>query len=241
MFPAEKMKPTEKIFRNIDWLGSVWRITTENPEIQKFKLDVGEPHIAVFPEELAYRLIYLYSSVGDCVLDPFCGSGTTNFIALSLRRKTTGYDIEQKYIDVSKKRCKGLATLFCKSSESMEEISSNSVQLCITSPPYLKAKAYSENSENIGNMNFPYPALKKVFSEVFRALKPTGYFCLNVANVAEKGHLKTFPFDMVRLCNELGFHFRSSIIWDKGLKIKEWNLENNEIAENHEYIWVFRK
>jgi DNA modification methylase len=222
-------------------LGSVWRITTENPEIQKFKLNIEEPHIAVFPEELAYRLIYLYSNIGDCVLDPLCGSGTTNFIALSLRRKTIGYDIEQKYIDLSKKRCKGFATLFCKSSEKMNEIPSDSIQLCITSPPYLRVKTYSKNSENIGNMNLPYQSLKRVFSEVFRVLKPAGYFCLNVANVAEKGYLRTFPFDMIPICEELGFHFRSSIIWDKGLKIKEWNLENNEIAENHEYIWVLRK
>ncbi len=228
-------------YRNVDWLSSVWRITTENPSIQKFKLDISAAHPAAFPEELAYRLIYLYSKPEDFVLDPFCGIGTTNFIALSLNRKTIGYDIESKYIAIAQKRCKEQARLFCKSSESMNELAPNSIQLCITSPPYLNARIYSTNSNNIGNMANPIPSLKQIFQEVYRVLKPKGYFCLNVANIAEHGYLKTFPFDLINLCMDAGFKFRSSVIWDKGIKIKEWNLRYNEVAENHEYVWIFKK
>jgi len=94
---------------------------------------------------------------------------------------------------------------------------------------------------NIGNIADSTPQLKQVFKEVLRVLKPSGYFCLNVANIAENGYLKSFPFEMINLCRDIGFKLRSSIIWDKGIKIKEWNLRNNEIAENHEYIWVFKK
>jgi len=225
--------------RNLDWLGSVWRITTVNPMFQKFKL--GDLHMAPFPEELAYRLISLYSKEGDYVLDPFCGSGTTNFVALSLNRKTIGYEIEQKYVDMAKRRCRNQGLFFSKSSENMKEVYHNSIQLCITSPPYLNVRKYSDNPENIGNMQDPYPTLKKVFKEVYRVLKPTGYFCLNVAGVADRGYLKTFPFDLIHICKNVGFKFRSSIIWDKGLMIKDWNIKNNEIAENHEYVWIFKK
>jgi DNA modification methylase len=90
-------------------------------------------------------------------------------------------------------------------------------------------------------MKNPYPALKRVFTEIYRVLKPKGIFCLNVAGIAQKGEITTFPFDMVYMCKNIGFSFRSSIIWDKGILIKEWNLQHKEIAENHEYIWVFRK
>lgn len=228
-------------FRNIDWLSSVWRITTVNPAIEKFKLNLEKIHPAPFPEELVYRLVILFSKVGDYVLDPFCGSGTTNFIALSLGRKTIGYDIEKKYIDIAKKRCHNKGLFYCKSSENMSEVPNDSVQLCITSPPYLNVKKYSDNPENIGNIKNPYIFLKAVFKEVYRCLKPKGFFCLNVAGVAEKGEISTFPFDMIYLCKDLGFQFRSSVIWDKGIMVKDWNLQNREISENHEYIWVFRK
>lgn len=232
---------TSKKLRNVDWLSSVWRVTTVNPQIEKFKLETEIIHIAPFPEELAYRLITLFSKRGDWVMDPFCGSGTTNFVALCLGRKTIGYDVEPKYIEIAKKRCKNKGIFYRKSSENMEEIEDNLIQLCVTSPPYLNVKSYSCDPKNIGNMENPYPALRRVFTEVYRVLAPNGTLCLNVAGIAVKGEIATFPFDMIYICKNIGFKLRSSVIWDKGILIKEWNLQHKEIAENHEYIWILRK
>jgi DNA modification methylase len=50
-------------------------------------------HIAPFPFELPYRLIKAYSFVGETVLDPFLGSGTTLLAAIDLRRNGIGYEI----------------------------------------------------------------------------------------------------------------------------------------------------
>jgi DNA modification methylase/endonuclease YncB( thermonuclease family) len=61
-------------------------------------------HEAMFPEELPYRLIKMFSLVGDTVLDPFVGSGTTIKVALSLNRKAIGYDIQEEYINLWKAR-----------------------------------------------------------------------------------------------------------------------------------------
>jgi len=57
-------------------------------------------HEAMFPEELPKRLIKMYSFVGDTVLDPFLGSGTTVKVALSLNRNAIGYEINEGFIDV---------------------------------------------------------------------------------------------------------------------------------------------
>ncbi len=56
-------------------------------------------HPAVFPNELVYRLIRMYSFYGDTVLDPFCGLGTTNLEVLKLNRNSIGIDIKKEYID----------------------------------------------------------------------------------------------------------------------------------------------
>jgi DNA modification methylase len=61
-------------------------------------------HPAPFPEELPRRLIKLYSFVGDTVLDPFAGSGTTLVVAEQLQRIGLGYEINPDYIDIIKKR-----------------------------------------------------------------------------------------------------------------------------------------
>jgi len=57
-------------------------------------------HIAMFPEELPRRLIKMFSFVGDTVLDPFAGSGTTTFAAKNLARNSIGYEINPDFIPV---------------------------------------------------------------------------------------------------------------------------------------------
>lgn len=57
-------------------------------------------HLARFPEELPRRLIKMFSFVGETVLDPFAGSGTTNVVARALGRNSIGYEINPRYIEV---------------------------------------------------------------------------------------------------------------------------------------------
>ncbi|MBI4588902.1 MAG: site-specific DNA-methyltransferase [Candidatus Rokubacteria bacterium] len=51
-------------------------------------------HPAPFPEELAYRLIRMFSFVGDTILDPFAGTGTTSLAAARAGRSSAGIEID---------------------------------------------------------------------------------------------------------------------------------------------------
>ncbi len=53
----------------------------------------GGEHLAAFPEELPRRLIRMFSFVGETVLDPFVGSGTTMKVAAELGRNSIGYEV----------------------------------------------------------------------------------------------------------------------------------------------------
>ena len=59
-------------------------------------------HIAPFPEELPYRCIKLYSFVGETILDPFGGRGTTTKMAIETKRNSVLYEINKDYIDLIK-------------------------------------------------------------------------------------------------------------------------------------------
>ena len=61
-------------------------------------------HPAPFPLELPNRLIWMFSFVGDTVLDPFVGSGTTCLAAAQAGRHSVGYDIEESYLDLAERR-----------------------------------------------------------------------------------------------------------------------------------------
>lgn len=61
-------------------------------------------HIAMFPEELPKRLIKMFAFVGDTVLDPFLGSGTTSLAAMKLGRNSIGYEINQEFLPFIKQK-----------------------------------------------------------------------------------------------------------------------------------------
>lgn len=82
----------------LEYTKSIWNFQTESAK------KVGHP--APFPVELPYRLIQLYTYKDDIVLDPFCGSGSTCLTALKTERYYVGYDTEEKYVKLAKKRIK---------------------------------------------------------------------------------------------------------------------------------------
>ena len=61
-------------------------------------------HIAMFPEELPKRLIKMFSFVGETVLDPFAGSGTTSLAAKHLGRNSVGYEINKSFEPIIKSK-----------------------------------------------------------------------------------------------------------------------------------------
>lgn len=75
---------------------SVWQIPSESAR------RVGHP--APFPVQLASRVIQLYSYVGDVVLDPFVGSGTTCVAAKQTGRHYVGFDVSPEYCELANNR-----------------------------------------------------------------------------------------------------------------------------------------
>lgn len=61
-------------------------------------------HIAMFPEELPARLIRMFAFMGDTVLDPFLGSGTTSLAAKNLGRNSVGYEINPEYFSAIRQK-----------------------------------------------------------------------------------------------------------------------------------------
>jgi len=78
---------------------NVWEISAPSSEEKKF----GK-HPTQKPEELLKRIIIASTKEGDLVLDPFCGSSTTGVAAIELNRKYVGIELEDEYLQLSKKR-----------------------------------------------------------------------------------------------------------------------------------------
>jgi site-specific DNA-methyltransferase (adenine-specific) len=91
---SRKSDITKKEF--MEWTNGVWNFSGES------KKRVGHP--APFPVELPRRCIKLFSFVGNTILDPFLGSGSTLLACLETGRKGIGVDIDKKYCELAKSR-----------------------------------------------------------------------------------------------------------------------------------------
>jgi len=81
----------------------------ETSNVWDISPQTGSKHPAPFPYLLPNNVIKYYSFIGDVVLDPFFGSGTTGYVAKDLRREYIGYEISKKYIEMANAR---LADMF---------------------------------------------------------------------------------------------------------------------------------
>jgi len=76
------------------WFRQIWSIPGAS----------SREHPAPFSNELALRLVRMYSFVHDVVLDPFLGTGTTMIAAMRCGRNSIGYEIDPKFLQVAKER-----------------------------------------------------------------------------------------------------------------------------------------
>jgi modification methylase len=63
-----------------------------------------DKHLAMFPIELPSRVIKMYSFVGENILDPFLGSGTSTVAAILNRRNSIGFELNSDFVNIIKKR-----------------------------------------------------------------------------------------------------------------------------------------
>jgi DNA modification methylase len=75
----------------------------ERSNVWKINPKTNSKHPAPYPIELTDKLIQYYSFVGDTVIDPFFGSGTTGLSCKKLNRKCIGFEIHSEYIDMFRK------------------------------------------------------------------------------------------------------------------------------------------
>ena len=136
-----------------------------------------------------------------------------------------------------------LNKIYCKSSENMDEIPDNSINLMITSPPYNVGKEY-DNNLTISEYR---KLLENVFRETHNKLATGGRACINIANIGRKPYIPLHSL-IIDIMLNIGYIMRGEIIWDKSASAGgscawgSWQSASNPVLRDvHEYILVFCK
>jgi DNA modification methylase len=175
-----------------EWLQysfSIWRNIRKEDEERKLQ------HPAMFPIQLADRIIDIFSKREDLILDPFMGTGSTIIAAYRKKRNSIGFELSSEYVSIFAKRlneeksnllnneCYEPIVYTKDARELLEYVNKESIHLCITSPPYWdilnmsrtadrkEIKNYSESKTDLGNINdyneFLYE-LGRIFIKVYQ-------------------------------------------------------------------------
>lgn len=125
-----------------EWMKSqigVWQFYYEGRDIRDKKV-----HPATYPISLAKKCIELFTHKGELVIDPFVGSGSTLVAARDTNRNCVGFDLSEKYFELSNERL-SQQTLFgetqqlaiCDDARNINQyFEKETVSLFVTSPPY---------------------------------------------------------------------------------------------------------
>ncbi len=109
--PGAPSDLTREVYR--EWTTGVWDITPMSRGVK------GHP--APYPETLCERVIKMFSFVGDTVVDPYLGTGTTTAVAARLGRRYFGCDISKEYCSNAAERTEKARKEFLRNCESTEE------------------------------------------------------------------------------------------------------------------------
>ncbi len=82
-----------------EWFSQVWKVQGVRQNV-----DGLERRVAAFPEEIPRRLIRMFSVLGDLVLDPFLGSGTSLKVAMELGRRFVGYEKLEEMTEIIRRK-----------------------------------------------------------------------------------------------------------------------------------------
>ena len=225
---------------------SVWSDVRKSTEEARLK------HPAIFPEMLVNRLVETFLPLeGEIILDPFSGSGSTILTAEKMGKTGVGVELSEEYAALGNQRLKEIALQADTQEESdpvseqpiikscihhgsalklSEWVSPESVDLCITSPPYWNVlnqrrsadhkavRHYGNHEQDLGvveDYEEFLTELTQVFEQVLKALRPGAYCCVIVMDLRKKSQFFPFHSDLATKLQQIGFIYDDLIIWNR--------------------------
>jgi len=233
---------------------------------EDFKLSgVGARHGALsrFPQDLCQFLIKFYTNEGDTVLDPFAGHNSRMESCYKVNRNYIGFDICHQFMEWNRQVKNGLEEENSRcltpldsfillyevdSRNILDYIEEESIDFCITSPPFYDIEYYGPEMEQLGRAKFYNDfiySLGTIVEICFKALKEGSYIAWETNDFRRDKTFYTYHADLINLFKRAGFLIHDIIIVDYGSSFLSSflsDVEHNKIMpKQHSYIIIGRK
>lgn len=214
-----------------------------------------ENTVSIFDPVLCELMYDWFTPKGGTILDPFAGGSVRGIVAEELGYKYTGIDISEEQIKANKLQsqkpnwiigdsCKVLDTIYDK------------YDLVFTCPPYHDLEVYSDNPNDISNMDYQefLTSLKLILNKSFSKLRDNRFFVIVVSEIRDLtktrnykiGKYKGFVSSVIEMCEEMGLSYYNDMILynsqhQASRVAKTYFDRNRKIASVHQNILVFVK
>lgn len=213
-----------------------------------------------FAPQIPRNIILRYSKVGNTVLDPMVGGGTTGVECKLTGRNFIGLDINPKAVELSRNAMhfkkptevpKSTYSIKAGNVNDISTIKDSSIDLIITHPPYLNIIKYSEGKisedlSNIGSVKKFCETFRSGIWEMYRVLKSDSYLAILIGDTRKRRHYVPLAYNVMNEFLKAGFILKEDIIkiqhnckttpyWVK--QAEKYNI----LLIMHEHLFVFRK
>lgn len=268
-----ELTPNKKRANDLD--GKTWTRNSISiwSDIRKTSEELSLKHPAMFPVALVTRLIESFTTNKDKIIfDPFAGTGTTILAAQQLGKTGFGTELSSKYWDIAQTRIKQKTLLddeinkgngeiyHTNALDLLQFIEPGIVDMVVTSPPYwdiLNEKRSADNKEvrhygnyendlgTISDYRSFIESLKKVFEQVYIAMRGGAYICVIVMDIRKKDKFYPFHSNIAEIMQDIGFIYDDIIIWDRRHEYNNLRPLGYpavfRVNKAHEFILIFQK
>ena len=212
--------------------------------------------VSIFDATLCEKMYEWFCPKEGRVLDPFAGGSVRGIVATEMGFIYNGIDLSDEQIEANKKQSDKPNWITGDSEWVIDSIYDKTQDFVFTCPPYYDLEKYTNNPEDLSNMDADsfdkkyYSILKKAAAK----LKDNRFFAVVVSEVREQsvtgnykiGKYKGLVWKTIRACEEAGLHFYNDMILfnsqhQAARVVDTYFKRNRKVASVHQNILVFVK
>lgn len=241
--------------RSEDLMGKGMRVLSEKQNTT-YQSGIVLTGTSIFDPVLAEICYKWFCPIGGGIIDPFCGGSVRGIVASKLGYKYVGTELRKEQVDANIFNGKDILkdteifpNWICDDALNIKKHITNSQDMLFTCPPYGDLEVYSDNINDISNME--YDKFLKVYADILKEschlLMENRFAVIVLGEIRNKeGSYRNFISDTIRIFQDIGLHFYNemiliNMIGTLPLRINKQFLSGRKIGKTHQNILVFWK